>query len=137
LLLLAGKVDRDDGAYVIIRRRIQIAEKTIGSLSLTNILLGLSRGNLRPASHVIEEDETIAHSSNELVAIKNRLDLAVIGTLASNSPLLLGAVIVMLSGLALWWMVAAVAKKKMTEIFWDAIYFSNMRPQRITDCVPA
>jgi hypothetical protein len=122
ILLLAGVARPDAPVVGVIRNRVQQAESLINSLTLTSMLLAFSRGDTRPRPKVEEEYRLIRSSSPELVAVSDKLDLAVAGAFAVNSPILLGSLLVLLSGLAFWFWMAARARALLNEYFWGSIY---------------
>lgn len=129
-LLLADKVHPNDASVAIIRQRIQRADEGIESITVTDLLLALSPEHLRAIAVIREENAVIKASVAELRAVSTKLDLAVAGSFAANSPLLLGSVVILVFGATFWSWMALNAKRGLTSYFWDTLYIESSKHQR-------
>lgn len=122
ILLLQSKAHPDDEAIQIIRGRIQKARWLIPEIDVATILLAGSNGELMPKAKMEEEEGAINSSAEEIKTLSHKLDLAAVGAFATNSPFLIGVLVVAIFGIAMFSVFAQGVQARLTKYSWSAIY---------------
>jgi hypothetical protein len=121
VLLLSGRLQPDDAAFSIVKSRLNRVRGSLEGINLTNLLLAVSYGHTRPLSEVEIENKTIQSSTEELRGVSLKMDMAVGGTFAANSPFLVGIVFLLITGASVYFWFAARVKHNLTVRVWGAI----------------
>lgn len=122
LLVLEEKVQPKDAAVLILKHRILKAEFFIPTIDVTTILMAFSHKMTVPRSLVESERATIKEASSEVGKLSNKLDIAMLTSFAANSPFLIGVVVVLVVGAAVFSVMFQQIGSNMTALFWKAVY---------------
>lgn len=130
LLMLQEKLQPTDEAAQILRSRIEKVRWLIPEIDVTTILLAASEDRLLPKAKIDEEDGTIKSSPDEIKELSRKLDLAAIGAFAANSPFLVGILVMIILGVAMFSAFAQGMQSALTKYSWSAIYSQSQTKSR-------
>lgn len=121
-LVRAKKEEATARAVAVLRHRGHIASTELPHFNLTNLALAHSYQMLMTRVEVDADDAEINKGGEELLRIGRVFDASVLGAFAANSPVLLGSVIVILLGLAMWMSFASKLIAKFKNLSWGTAY---------------